>query len=76
MDIQNLARSVVAGERRGLARAITLVESARDDHRQLATELLQAVTPSKEALRIGLSGTPGVGKSTFIESFGMMLVEQ
>ena len=73
MDIQDLARSVVAGERRGLARAITLVESARDDHRQLATELLQSVTPSKEALRIGLSGTPGVGKSTFIESFGLML---
>ena len=76
MDIQDLARSVVASERRGLARAITLVESARDDHRLKATELLQAVTPSKEALRIGLSGTPGVGKSTFIESFGMMLVEQ
>lgn len=76
MTTQALAESVAAGERRALARAITLVESARDDHRQQASELLQALSSTKEALRIGLSGTPGVGKSTFIESFGMMLVQQ
>ena len=75
MDISELAKSVAAAERRGLARAITLVESAREDHRVLATELLHALPKKREALRIGLSGTPGVGKSTFIESFGMMLVE-
>ena len=76
MNIGDLAKSVAAGERRGLARAITLVESVREDHRVQANELLQALSSRKEALRIGLSGTPGVGKSTFIESFGMMLAEQ
>jgi len=73
MDIQDLAQRVTAGERRALARAITLVESARDDHRAAATDLLAALPQDRQALRIGLSGTPGVGKSTFIESFGMML---
>jgi LAO/AO transport system kinase len=76
MDIETLAEGIVAGERRALARAITLVESARADHRAEATALLAALPKEKEALRIGLSGTPGVGKSTFIESFGMMLTGQ
>ncbi len=74
MDIDDLARRVAAADRRALARAITLVESARDDHRQQALALLEALPRDRQALRIGLSGTPGVGKSTFIESFGMMLV--
>lgn len=73
MDIAELARRTAAGERRALARAITLVESARADHRAQAVELLEMLPKDREALRIGLSGTPGVGKSTFIESFGMML---
>lgn len=76
MDIADLADRVTQGERRALARAITLVESARADHRQQAAELLDALPKDRQALRIGLSGTPGVGKSTFIESFGMMLVAQ
>ncbi|MGB7319538.1 MAG: methylmalonyl Co-A mutase-associated GTPase MeaB [Planktotalea sp.] len=77
MDIQTLADAVKNGERRALARAITLVESARADHRAQAAELLEALASSgRQALRIGLSGTPGVGKSTFIESFGMMLIGQ
>lgn len=76
MDISELARGVVAADRRSLARAITLVESARADHREQAMALLQAVGCGRQALRIGLSGTPGVGKSTFIESFGLMLVAQ
>lgn len=76
MDIADLAARVAAGERRALARAITLVESARTDHREQATALLDALPKDREALRIGLSGTPGVGKSTFIESFGMMLTGQ
>lgn len=72
--IEELAANVMAGQRRALARAITLVESAREDHQAQAQELLQRVTaPGHQALRIGLSGTPGVGKSTFIEAFGMML---
>ena len=79
MDIDALASGILASDRRALARGITLVESGRDDHRQMATELLEKVNAQsggKSALRIGLSGTPGVGKSTFIESFGMMLIEQ
>ncbi|MEM9580669.1 MAG: methylmalonyl Co-A mutase-associated GTPase MeaB [Pseudomonadota bacterium] len=77
MDIAKLASGVLAGERRALARAITLVESGREDHRAAAADLLEAVSrDGRQALRIGLSGTPGVGKSTFIESFGMMLTGQ
>jgi LAO/AO transport system kinase len=59
-----------------LARAITLVESARAEHRAEALALLDALRPGPQALRIGLSGTPGVGKSTFIEAFGLMLTGQ
>ena len=72
-----LAPRILAGERRALARAITLVESGRADHRAQAARLLDAVKGAgRQALRIGLSGTPGVGKSTFIEAFGMQLVSQ
>lgn len=77
MDITDQAKRIIAGERRALARAITLIESARADHREQATALLEAVKGAgRQALRIGLSGTPGVGKSTFIEAFGMMLTGQ
>ena len=64
--------AITSGDRRALARAITLVESARADHRAEAEALLAAL-PQREALRIGLSGTPGVGKSTFIEALGLHL---
>ncbi len=68
---------LLAGDRRALARAITLVESTRPDHRDRAAALLDALrTKARQALRIGLSGTPGVGKSTFIETFGTMLTGQ
>ncbi len=77
MTVTELAPGVIAGDRRALSRAITLVESGRADHRVQALELLDAVSgPGRQALRIGLSGTPGVGKSTFIESFGLMLTGQ
>ncbi len=77
MNISDLATRILAGERRALARAITLVESGRTDHRQEATQLLETLRGhGREALRIGLSGTPGVGKSTFIEAFGCMLTGQ
>jgi LAO/AO transport system kinase len=76
MDIANKASALRAGDRRALARAITLVESARADHRQQALDLLGHIGTERQALRIGLSGTPGVGKSTFIESFGLMLTGQ
>lgn len=73
LDITALARGVQASDRRSLAQAITLVESGRADHRAQALSLLELLGSEKQALRIGLSGTPGVGKSTFIESFGLML---
>ncbi|WP_092885432.1 methylmalonyl Co-A mutase-associated GTPase MeaB [Roseicitreum antarcticum] len=79
MDTAALASKILEGDRRMLARAITLVESRRVDHRETAMLLLEALTraaPDRQALRIGLSGTPGVGKSTFIESFGLMLTAQ
>ena len=70
----DLAQRILAGDRRALARAITLVESTRADHRQQAGALLESLAGhGREALRIGLSGTPGVGKSTFIEAFGTLL---
>lgn len=74
--LRDLAKAVHRGERRALARAITLVESSRPDHRAGALELLEHLRDlkPKEALRIGLSGTPGVGKSTFTEAFGMHLI--
>lgn len=74
MDTTELAKRIAEGERRALARGITLVESTRADQRVQARDVLAALPKDRQALRIGLSGTPGVGKSTFIEAFGMMLV--
>ncbi|PTW97676.1 methylmalonyl Co-A mutase-associated GTPase MeaB [Pararhodobacter aggregans] len=72
----DLAESILNADRRALARAITLVESTRADHREAAQALLAELAGhGRQALRIGLSGTPGVGKSTFIESFGLMLAD-
>ncbi len=76
MDVQELATAVAQGDRRALARAITLVESAKPDHRAAAQALMAALPARPEALRLGLTGTPGVGKSSFIESFGLMLTGQ
>lgn len=67
-----LGGRVAEGDRRALARAITLVESTRPDHRDAARALLAALPP-RPALRVGLTGTPGVGKSSFIEALGMRL---
>ena len=70
-----LGDALLGGDRRALARAITLIESSRPDHREQAIELLEALAPSSGgALRIAISGTPGVGKSTFIESFGHHII--
>ncbi len=71
----HMVNGVIAGDRRALAKAITLVESARDDDRAEAEALLRALMPrAGNSLRIGLSGAPGAGKSTFIEAFGMQLI--
>ncbi|KAJ1893869.1 hypothetical protein LPJ66_005514 [Kickxella alabastrina] len=73
-----LFEGICKGDRRALARGITLVESTRSDHRSDARELVSACArmPRPRSLRIGLTGTPGVGKSTFIEAFGMLLINK
>lgn len=68
-----MVNAVTSGDRRALARAITLVESTRSDHRARAIALLNALPPVDSAFRVGITGTPGVGKSTFIETFGLHL---
>ncbi|MFA4968106.1 MAG: methylmalonyl Co-A mutase-associated GTPase MeaB [Sulfuritalea sp.] len=72
-----LVADLLAGNRRALAKAITLVESTHPVHRQRAQRLLDAVLPhSGRSLRLGISGVPGVGKSTFIEALGTFLIER
>lgn len=71
-----LAKAVLDGDRRSLAKAITLVESTREDHNLESEALLEAVLPmTGGAIRLGVTGSPGVGKSTFIDNFGARLVE-
>jgi LAO/AO transport system kinase len=76
-DATILIAGIRSGERRSLARAITLAESTRADHRDIADEILDAVLPETgNAIRVGISGPPGVGKSTFIEAFGNHVIDQ
>ncbi len=71
------AAAIVNGDRRALARAITLIESTRRDHRAAAGALLEQLMPhTGRSLRIGISGAPGVGKSTFIEALGNHVIDQ
>ena len=73
-SIEQLAKAIRAGDRATLARAITLIESKRADHRQSAHQLVQRLLPQTgKALRIGITGSPGVGKSTSIETLGRYL---
>jgi LAO/AO transport system kinase len=74
-DVERLAAGVRAGDRRMLAKAITLVESTRHDHQESAQALLERLLPATgKAVRVGITGVPGVGKSTFIEAFGLYLI--
>lgn len=76
LSVEALAARLKAGDRRALARAITLAESARADHRRDARALLKAVRGATGgALRLALTGAPGAGKSTFIEALGLLLAE-
>jgi len=76
-DADELVTGLRAGDRRALARAITLAESTRPDHRAIADTVLDAVLPATGgAVRVGISGPPGVGKSTFIEAFGLHIVDR
>ncbi|GAS94157.1 arginine/ornithine transport system ATPase [Mycolicibacterium canariasense] len=75
-DTGDLAAAIRNGERAALARAITLVESTRADHRERAQQLLLQLMPhAGTALHVGITGVPGVGKSTTIEALGMYLIE-
>ena len=75
--MSELANQLIAGDRRALARAITLAESTRADHRTEAEALLAEVLPHVGgAVRVGISGAPGAGKSTFIEALGLHLVDR
>ena len=72
-----LAEQVLAGQRRAIAKAITLLESTRADHRAQGDELLTKILPrTGRSFRLGISGVPGVGKSTFIEALGLFLIAQ
>ncbi|MCU7820720.1 methylmalonyl Co-A mutase-associated GTPase MeaB [Kitasatospora sp. DSM 101779] len=74
IDLDQYRQGVLDGSRAWIARAITLVESIRPDHRELAQRLLVDLLPhSGRAVRVGITGVPGVGKSTFIEALGTML---
>jgi len=73
-DVATLVKQILAGDRTALARGITLVESRAPAHRAAADDLLQRLTPhAGGALRVGITGVPGAGKSTFIDALGMQL---
>ncbi len=79
--VEGLTHNIVAGtpmaQRRAIAKAITLLESTRADHRAQGDQLLTALLPrTGNALRLGISGVPGVGKSTFIEALGLYLIDK
>jgi LAO/AO transport system kinase len=76
-SIQQLIKDLVSNNKTALSRAITLVESSAPKHQQQAKEIIEACLPhSNKSIRIGITGVPGVGKSTFIEQFGKLLVTQ
>ena len=76
-EIKALAKDLRAGSRAVLARAITLIESRRGDHQASARELVQMLLPQTgKAIRVGITGSPGVGKSTTIDALGMFLIER
>ena len=75
-DIPALSEAILKGDRIALSRGITLVESRHPDHRKSANDLVRNCIPATgRARRIGISGAPGVGKSTFIESFGKQIIQ-
>ncbi len=76
-DAQHYVKGVIDQDRRIIAKAITLIENTHPAHQKTAKAIMDALIPlSGNTIRIGISGVPGVGKSTFIESFGMMLTEK
>jgi LAO/AO transport system kinase len=68
---------VLSGDRRVLSKTITLIESARADHQKMGKQIIDQLLPhTGNAFRLGITGVPGVGKSTFIETFGMHLIQK
>jgi LAO/AO transport system kinase len=77
LDAVETARTIRNGDRRVMARAITRIESTRDEDREIGQRVLEAlIAESGDAIRVGITGPPGVGKSTFIEALGLHLIEQ
>lgn len=76
MTVEELAKELTSGNRRALAKAITLVESTRLGDKEKSNTLLSQLQSSRDTIRVGISGVPGVGKSTFIESLGNLLIEK
>lgn len=77
VSVDDLYEQVIGGSRRDLARTITLIESVRQADQEIAQQLLNKLIPhTGKSIRIGVSGVPGAGKSTFIEAFGLMLADQ
>ena len=77
INITSLNKEILAGSKVALAKGITLIESNKAEHRAMADELINSILPySGKSLRIGITGVPGVGKSTFIEALGLDLIEK
>lgn len=77
LNINELQTSLLSGDIKSLSKAITLIESNSSNHSEQAQEILNSILPlTGKSLRIGITGIPGAGKSTFIESFGLMLLEK
>ncbi len=77
LSIEDYVQGILSGQRELLARAITLIESSNSEHQKMALEVLERIMPhTGDSLRIGISGIPGVGKSTFIEAFALSLCDQ
>src|ERR1700719_875415 len=76
-DVERLAQGICAGDRTVRSRAITLIESKRADHRSTAAALTQKLLAATgQAVRVGITGSPGVGKSTTVDALGAMLTRQ
>jgi len=76
-DIDDYVNGIKASDKRILGKAITLIESKKPEHRDLADQLLKAILPfTGKSIRVGITGVPGVGKSTFIETFGKLAIEK
>jgi len=74
LDITQITNDVLSGDIVALSKAITIIESNKEEHNEIANKILNILTPhSGNSLRIGITGPPGVGKSTFIENFGLLL---